>query len=180
MSVSTLAAAQSEVTQFEVLLEVLPGEVGTSARLLIPFESGLREAREGAGIFECLGDVPGDDAFSIQCYHSSLAGMVARETELAEQGLLGAAFRERICKDFAAGSVDIPDRTYLVTASGRRGANGGLPDSVAVSHYLYLPFATQVSTGLPSVEVSPGSPYLHRGGSCTAHVMWSETRSAIR
>ncbi len=169
--------AQPEVMQFDVLLRLLPGDLAAAARLVVPANNGSREVRAGAGVFECLGDAPDDAQFSIQCYHRGMTEFVAYQNWLGKLGLRGKAFRDRFCQDVTAGRVNVPDRGYLITASGPRGPHGELPDSVTIYHFLQLPHATEASIGLPASEVTPGSPWLHHAGTCNAHVMWSERRS---
>ncbi|NIR75954.1 MAG: hypothetical protein GWO12_12730 [Gemmatimonadetes bacterium] len=78
--------------------------------------------------------------------------------------------------DVEAGAVEIPERAYMVDASGRLDSDESAPDSVVVCHLLQLPYATEESVGLTDEEPTPGAPWLHHAGTCDAHVMWSETR----
>ncbi len=179
LGVEPAAALQSPSPDVAAVLDLLPGTLAKSARVTVPSEGGPIVVREGDGPLECIGDQPGDAVFAVQCYHRTLAPFVAHEAVLSAQGVSGSAFRERVCRDVEAGAVALPDRGYLMTASGARPGPTRLPDSVMVYHFLYLPFATEASVGLPASEVAPGQPWLHHAGSCSAHLMWSETRRVV-
>jgi hypothetical protein len=69
----------------------------------------------------------------------------------------------------------VPDRAYSFDLSGRIPEGRDQPDSVTVYHYIQLPYATMESAGITDEEPSPGEPWLHQGGTCSAHLMWSKT-----
>ena len=178
VSLGTVAVAQGpEVRQFDVLLRSIPFGERDAATLKVPRGDALVVMRPGNGLFECIGDTPGDARFSVMCYHRSLQHFLAYTRMLADQGLLGEAFRERLCAAVERGVITAPRRALVLTAGANIEPDGSLPDSITVYHLLQLPNATATETGLPQVAHRPNAPYLHNGGSCDAHVMWSHRES---
>lgn len=180
VSLGTVAVAQGpEVRQFDVLLRSIPSGERDAATLKVPRgdEFVIVRAGEGDGLFECIGDTPGDDRFSVMCYHRSLRQFLAYQQMLANQGLRGEANRAQLCSAIERGDVVVPRRALLVTSSATVEPDGSLPDSITVYHLLQIPNATAAETGLPTAALLPGAPYLHRGGTCDAHVMWSHRES---
>lgn len=173
--------AQAPVeTQFTLLLEMLPADVRDEVTLIVPTDDGFETYREGTSHFICVGDPPGDERLNLVCHHESLAPVLSHQRSLAQQGLRGQAFRERLCRDVRSGIVDMPDRAYMLDASASLKPDGSLPDSVTVYHMLQLPYATEESAGISDEEVAPGAPWLHHAGTCDAHLMWSERRALPR
>jgi hypothetical protein len=64
--------------------------------------------------------------------------------------------------------------TALYSLTGKPGsfdpASGAVADGTRVS-VIYVPYATEASTGLPTEPVSPGGPWIMSPGKPWAHIM---------
>lgn len=161
--------------QISLVLTLLPKDARAGATVLVPTDTGYAVHREGRNAFVCETDRPGDDRFSIACYHESLRRVRALEQRLAAEGFSGPEFGERLCAKVGELGLSIPHGALELTASATA-TSGVLPDSVVVHHLLYFPNATEASIGVRDEDVPPGGPWLHKAGTCQAHVMWHDTR----
>lgn len=131
----------------------------------------LEVIRQGDNAYVCLADPPGDARFQVSCYHRDLEPFMARGRALRAEGNGMADVRAARAREIADGSLTIPDRASLVTLAGDVDPATGLPDSVAVLHVVYLPYATVETTGLPVSPAGPGQPFLMDAGLYRAHLM---------
>jgi hypothetical protein len=161
--------------QFAQLLALLPEDARDGAELLIPDGDGFEVYRRGENQFVCVADAPEDARYALTCYHKSLGEFLAWERKLSAAGFRGAAYRTQLCRDVEVGNVSVPDRAYSLTVSGAIPEGHDRPDSLTVYHFIQLPYATEESAGITDEEPAPGQPWLHQGGTCNAHLMWSRT-----
>lgn len=130
--------------------------------------------REGTNDLICLADQPGDQSFSVACYHRDLEPYMARGRELVQQGIQGKARNEFRWKEVEEGKLKMPREPrllYVLTGSGFDPASGTVKDAY-LRWVIYLPFATAESTGL-STASAPGKPWLMDAGTAGAHIMIS-------
>ncbi len=128
--------------------------------------------REGDNDLICLADKPGDDSFSVACYHRDLEPFMARGRELSAAGLSGKERHQARAKEVEDGKLSMPRRAralYVLNGSGFDSASGKVTDSY-LRWVIYQPFATPATTGL-SVSPSPGAPWLMYPGTAGAHIM---------
>jgi len=133
--------------------------------------------REGTNDLICLADQPGDQSFSVACYHKDLEPYMARGRELAQQKIQGKARNEYRWREVEEGKLKIPREPrllYVLTGTGFDPASGVVKDAY-LRWVIYLPFATAESTGL-STESAPGKPWLMDAGTAGAHIMISPPR----
>lgn len=168
------AEAPSAAEQIAASVHAAPEALRSDATVLGYDSSGeLVVLRDGANELHCLADKPGDDSFSVACYHKDLEPFMARGRELSEQGYKGRERHEIRWKDVDEGRISMPREgrmLYVLTGQGYDQAK----DQV-VERYLrwviYLPYATPESTGIPP---DPGNaPWLMYPGTAGAHVMIS-------
>lgn len=179
-----LAGADSEVTippareQITAAVQAAPEERRDGAAVLgYDAEGKLVTLREGTNDLICLADQPGDDSFSVACYHKDLEPYMARGRELLQQGIQGRARNEYRWKEVEEGKLKMPREPrilYVLTGSGFDPASGTVKDAY-LRWVIYLPFATPESTGL-STAAAPGKPWLMDPGTAGAHIMISPPR----
>jgi len=137
-------------------------------------EGKLVTLREGKNELICLGDQPGDQSFSVACYHKDLEPYMARGRELLQQGIQGKARNEYRWREVEEGKLKIPREPrllYVLTGAGFDPGTGRVKDAY-LRWVIYLPFATAESTGL-STTSAPGKPWLMDAGTAGAHIMIS-------
>ena len=130
--------------------------------------------REGDNDLICLADKPGNDSFSVACYHRDLEPFMARGRELSAAGLSGKERHQVRAKEVEDGKLSMPRRAralYVLSGTGFDSASGKVTDSY-LRWVIYQPFATPATTGL-STSPSPGAPWLMHPGEAGAHIMIS-------
>ncbi len=129
--------------------------------------------RAGTNDLICLADTPGDDHFSVACYHVSLEPFMKRGRELVAQGIKGEDRMMRRWQETDAGTLPMPKTPatlYVLTGKGYDAATGTVDDAY-LRFVVYIPYATQESTGLPLSPSAPGAPWLMFPGTAGAHIM---------
>jgi hypothetical protein len=61
-----------------------------------------------------------------------------------------------------------------ITASLTQSAEGKYANEMTVYRLLWTPGQTTETIGVVDTDHGEGNPWLHQGGTCGAHVMWSE------
>lgn len=153
-----------------------PEEAREGAMVYGYSESGeFMMLREGTNEFICIADDPKKDGFQIVSYHKSLEPMMSRGRELVAEGKTREekeAIRE---KEAASGIMSLPDnpatlhiyygkQAYFNTESGKL-ENG------KYRYVVYIPYATQETTGLPLAPHESSHPWLMFPGRYNAHIM---------
>ena len=131
------------------------------------------QLRAGTNDLICLADKPGDDHFSVACYHASLEPFMKRGRELEAQGVTGEARMKKRWEEADAGQLAMPKAPatlYVLSGKGFDPASGAIEDSY-LRFVVYTPYATQESTGLPLSPSAPGAPWIMFPGTAGAHIM---------
>lgn len=160
----------------------------TSALLAAPLE-GREEAtvygysdsgefmtlREGENEFICIADDPNKDGFQAVCYHESLEPMMARGRALAKEGKSRnekEAIREEEAK---SGEMSLPESPATLHIYYGKNAmfneETGLVENAKYRYVVYIPYATQKSTGLSLAPNESSHPWLMFPGKYNAHIM---------
>jgi len=131
------------------------------------------ELRPGTGSMTCLANNPRAERYQVVCYHNSMEPFMARGRELRAQGVRDRDVDSVRNADVMAGRIQLPSVASLVSL------NGGTYDATTNAlhgarplYVVYLPFATEASTGIPAMPV-PGKPWLMHAGQPGAHVMYA-------
>lgn len=131
--------------------------------------------REGTNEFICIADDPKKDGFQIVSYHKTLEPMMARGRELAAEGKTREekeAIRE---KEAASGDMSLPDHpATLHIYYGKQAYFDADSEKLVNGKYryvVYIPYATQESTGLPLAPHESSHPWLMFPGRYNAHIM---------
>ena len=175
---SGAAEPADAAAQLAAAIQAAPDDRRDGARVLGWDDDGkVVELRAGSNDLICLAARPGEERWSVACYHESLDPFMARGRELLAQGITGeerVAMREQ---EIAEGKLPMPrePRTlYVLHGSGFDAEAGKVLDPY-LRWVIYTPYATAESTGLTTRPV-PGAPWLmaprHRG----AHVMINPPR----
>lgn len=132
--------------------------------------------REGSNDLHCLADKPGDDSYSVACYHKDLEPFMARGRELSAEGFEGEERHQIRWKDVDEGRVEMPREPrmlYVLSGKGYDAEQNEVLESY-LRWVIYTPYATPESTG---ITATPGSaPWLMYPGTAGAHVMINPPR----
>ncbi len=170
------AATTPPDVQIAAAVAAAPEDRRAGATVLGYSASGeLVRLREGENELICLADDPTDERFQVTCYHQSLEPYMARGRELKKQGVasverLAIRHREADAGELAmpeepatlfnlGGPLDLVDWETGQVTGGRRVWS------------IYIPYATEADTGLPTTPQTPGAPWIMRPGTASAHIM---------
>lgn len=135
----------------------------------------LTRLREGTNHMVCLADDPADERFHVACYHDALEPFMARGRELRAQGVRGDAVDSVRYSDVAAGRIRMPPAASLHSLTAPATAYDTATGAVTGARRLfvvYVPYATEASTGIPAAPRRDG-PWLMNPGTPKAHIMIS-------
>ncbi|MEP1095650.1 MAG: hypothetical protein ABJG78_11105 [Cyclobacteriaceae bacterium] len=133
--------------------------------------------REGLNEFVCLADDPNKDGFSVAAYHKDLEPFMTRGRELKKQGLNPKEVFDQREKDVQGGTLEMPDKAILYVARGDLNAETNEVENLYTRYVIYIPYATEETTGMPLSPTAPGSPWIMDPGTHRAHIMISPPRN---
>ncbi|HVR30861.1 MAG TPA: hypothetical protein VMS86_15160 [Thermoanaerobaculia bacterium] len=172
------AAAPPAADQIAAAIQAAPAERRKGAAVLGYDEAGkLVTLRPGTNDLICLADDPGDDVWSVACYHEDLEPFMARGRELTAQGISGPARNESRFKEVDEGKLPLPKEArtlYVLHGSGYDAASHEVQNPY-LRWVLYVPYATAESTGL-STQPTESAPWLMDPGTAGAHIMITPPR----
>jgi hypothetical protein len=172
------AAVPPAAEQIAAASQAAPADRREAAAVLGWDEAGkVVTLRPGSNDLVCLYDKPGDDSWSVACYHKDLEPFMARGRELDAQGITGKERAEARYKEIADGKLKLPKepRTlYVLHGSGFDAATGQVQNAY-LRWVIYTPYATPESTGL-STKPSDNAPWLMDQGTPGAHIMINPPR----
>ncbi len=174
------ANAQSKTSDYQEQIDMAmlaaPDGSGEEAHIYGYDKNGkLITLREGTNDFYCISDNPNRDGFEVVCYHKQLEPFMARGRELRAEGK-GFAERSEIRESEAKnGELKMPSEpSTLIIYYGGEGEFDESTKTMKGANYryvVYIPFATQKSTGLPLKANAAGHPWLMDPGKHNAHIM---------
>ncbi len=133
--------------------------------------------RQGSNDFICVADDPSKEGFSVAAYHKSLEEFMNRGRELRKQGLNATEIFEKREEEVAAGDLSMPDKTTLYVTSGELDPDTGEVENLYTRYVIYIPYATEESTGMPLKPIAPGAPWIMDPGTHRAHIMINPPKS---
>ena len=157
-------------------LSPAPPEHQDSATVMGFTEDGsLETLREGTGTFVCLADDPRDERFHVACYHRDLEAFMARGRALRAQEVTRDEVQRIRQEEIDAGKLAMPKRpTALYSFTGPAGSldpsTGEVTGATRV-YVVYIPYATEESTGLSPTPLTPGAPWIMSPGTAWSHIM---------
>ena len=175
---TALAATPPAAEQIAASVLAAPAERRDGAAVLGYDEAGkVVTLRPGTNDLVCLYDEPGDDVWSVACYHKDLEPFMARGRELDAQGVEGKERTATRLKEVDDGKLPMPKepRTlYVLHGSGFDAATSTVNDAY-LRWVIYTPYATPESTGL-STKPAENAPWLMDQGTAGAHIMITPPR----
>ena len=131
--------------------------------------------RKGINELICLADNPTQKGFSVACYHKELDPMMARGRALRAEGKNSGEIDKIRAEEAISGKLKMPkSATTLHVLSGASAHYDAAKNEVVgatLRYVVYIPFATQETTGLPLQPVVKGGPWLMFPGTYRAHIM---------
>ena len=155
-----------------------PAELREGALVYGYNDSGkLVVLREGSNELICLADDPAKSGFNSACYHKDLEPFMARSRELRLEGKSNGEIFDIKEQEVKAGKLKMPDNPATLHISfgpdGKYNPETQTIDNVNYRYVVYIPYATQETTGLPLKPVVNGGPWLMDPGTHRAHIMIS-------
>ena len=170
-------SAPPPAEQIAAAVLALPASMRDGAGVL-GYKNGtkLEQLRASKNGMLCLADDPADAQFHVSCYHDAMEPFMARGRELRAQGVKGAQVDTVRFAEVKSGKLKMPTApASLYQLFGPAGDFNAATGTVSKSKPLfvvYIPFATEKSTGL-STTPSDTKPWLMLPGTPKAHIMFS-------
>jgi hypothetical protein len=143
-------------------------------------EGDLIVLRQGTNELICLADDPGDDRFHAACYHQSLEPYMLRGREMRAAGIESGETLNLRHQEADAGKLEMPSEPATIyNLGGPLSILDPETGQVTGGHWVwsvYIPYATEESTGLPTTPQIPGAPWIMRPGTASAHIMVVQPR----
>jgi len=176
--INSYSQSMTKQDQIASAVQAAPKDLRASATVLGYNESGkLTTLREGKGTLICLADNPKKKGFSVACYHKDLEPFMARGRELRAEGKNQGQIFDIRENEVKSGKLKMPSSpTTLHVLSGPDGKYNPSTGKVENANYryvVYIPYATEETTGLPLKPVTGGGPWLMNPGTHRAHIMIS-------
>ncbi len=166
--------------QIASALLAAPQEVREGAKVYgYDDEGNFITLKEGTNEMICIADNPNKGGFEVVSYHIGLDPYMARGRALKLEGKSFTERRDIREKEAKEGALEMPKKP--ATLHLLHGKNGWFDiDSSKVRnakyrYVVYIPFATQASTGLSLKPNAPGHPWLMFPGKANAHIMITPT-----
>ncbi len=164
---SALAAAPADRRDGAAVLGYSPG-------------GELVTLRPGTNELVCIADTPGDERFHAVCYHRSLEPYLSRGRKLRAEGVESTESLRIRHEEADAGKLEMPQQPAALynlggPADGFDAATGELAGGSWVWS-IYIPYATEETTGLPTTPQAPGAPWIMRPGTASSHIMVVQPR----
>lgn len=166
----------SKEDQIQAAVSPAPDGMQEEARVLGYNDQGeLTTLREGSNPLICIADDPQQDNFHVVCYHKALEPFMKRGRELKAEGLSREKVDSIRHKEIKEGDIALPRKPMaLYSLTGAK--NGfdyktGMVKNAKPLYVIYVPYATEESTGLPKKPISKGAPWIMEPGAPWAHIM---------
>jgi hypothetical protein len=176
---SVPAIAQDRTVAWQVAAATLPlpDSMRAGAAVLGYKTPGgsLVQIRAGTNEMICLTDDPSAEGYAAHCYHNSLAQFMLRGRELRASGITKkSAVDSARLAEIMAGTLKMPTGAAALYSLYADSLNfdpaAGRPKNASKLLSLYVPYATQASSGI-SVLPLTDQPWLMYPGKPWAHVM---------
>ena len=168
-------AAPTAAQQIAGAVLALPEKMRANAGVMGYKTAGkLESLRASSNGMLCLADDPAEKGFHVSCYHESMEPFMARGRALRASGVKGAQVDTARFAEVKSGKIKMPTAPaslYQIFAEAYDPATGVLTKADAL-FVVYIPFATEQSTGLSTVP-SDTKPWLMLPGTPKAHIMFS-------
>ncbi len=131
--------------------------------------------RRGTNGMICLADDPSDDQFHVACYAASMDPFMARGRALRAEGVSAGQIDTVRFREVREGKLRVPTAPAALWSltgpvTSWDPATGKVTGARAL-YVIYVPFATEATTGIPALPAQ-GTPWLMHPGTPKAHVMF--------
>lgn len=181
-SVWAQSSIPSPEKQIKAAVSPAPEGMREEAAVLGYSEDGeLVLLRKGSNELICLADDPAQkDRFHVACYHKDLEPFMKRGRELRKEGKSSDEVREIRRREIESGEIPLPGKPMaLYSLTGSENGFDYSSDKLREAsplYVVYIPYATEESTGIATMPVSEGAPWLMDPGKPWAHIMVSTGR----
>ncbi len=131
--------------------------------------------QQGSGLMVCLADNPHMSGFTSSAFHKDLYPFMARGLALRLEGKSAKEIFDIREAEAKSGKLRMPEKaTTLYVLFGTDGTfdeKERVFNNVRLRYVVYIPWATQETTGLPTKPTSPGGPWIMNPGTHRAHIM---------
>jgi len=166
------AQIPSREWQIETATLAAPESLRAEATILGYDTNGkLIELRKGSNHLFCLADDPSKKGFSVSAYHRDLEPFMARGRELQAEGKGFKEISDIRESETKSGKLTIPQGSTLFVLTGEVEPETNKVTKTYLRYVVYIPFATQETTGLPLEPIAPGAPWIMDPGTHRAHIM---------
>ncbi|WP_138431209.1 hypothetical protein [Fodinibius saliphilus] len=173
---NTQPTIYSKEKQIDAATIVAPDAKRGSATIFGYNKAGeLIKLREGDNSLVCIADDPKQSNFHVACYHKDLEQFMKRGRELRAKGYSRKKVDSLRKVEIDKGSLSLPRKPMaLYSISGSADAfdyNSGTLKKASPLYVVYVPYATEESTGLSQKPAIKGAPWLMEPGTPWAHIM---------
>lgn len=164
--------------QIASAITAAPTEVRADARVYGYDDSGeMVLLKEGNNNFICIADNPNKDGFEVVAYHSSLEPYMSRGRILSKEGKARKEKEEIRESEAKSGALAMPENpATLHIYYGKNGfynSDSTRIENAKYRYVVYIPYATQETTGLSLKPNASNHPWLMFPGKYNAHIMIS-------
>lgn len=167
---------RSAEEQIKAAVSPAPDNMQEEAKVLgYDGDGNLMTLQEGANHLICIADDPEQKNFHVACYHKDLEPFMKRGRELKAKGFSRKKVDSVRRTEIEEGKIELPQKPmalYSLTGSGNSfDYSTGQILNASPLYVVYIPFATEESTGLSKKPVSKGAPWIMEPGTPWAHIM---------
>lgn len=138
-------------------------------------DTTLTTLREGSNKLICIADDPRESEFHVACYHKDLDPFMERGRELKAKGMSRKEVDLIRRSEIKSGKLSMPEKPMALYAlSGSVDAfdyEDATIEDASPLYVIYIPYATEASTGLTQKPVSEGAPWIMEPDTPWAHIM---------
>lgn len=135
----------------------------------------LTVLRQGENEMICIADDPNKEGLNVACYQKALEPFMARGRALKKEGKSFREIfdiREEEVKTGVLSMLDNGATLYVFSADESDvDWSTGKVEKGNFRYVVYIPYATQETTGLPLKPEAPGMPWIMDPGTHRAHIM---------
>ncbi|MGD8427728.1 MAG: hypothetical protein PVH63_08845 [Balneolaceae bacterium] len=171
----------SSEDQIKAAVSPAPESMREAAKVLGYNQDGeLVTLREGTNELICLGDDPSQSNFHVACYYKELEPFMKYGRDLRALGKDHKEVDSLRVEAIKAGKLEMPQKPMaLYSLTGGSDAFDyatGTVKNARPLYVVYIPYATEASTGLSKKPASKGAPWIMEPGTPWAHIMVSTGR----
>lgn len=172
----------SKEVQIKTALMAAPDDKREAATVYGFDEKGeFTMLRKGTNEMICLADDPNSPGFNTSCYHNTLEPFMERGRQLKKEGKTAKEIFDIREEEAKSGKLIMPKdgATLFVLSADAAEYNpetGEVKDPY-LRYVVYIPWATEASTGLPLKPSGPAMPWIMDPGTHRAHIMINPPRN---